>query len=279
MNDLQIFKNEEFGAVRALTVDDEPYFMGKDVADILGYSNTRKAIGDHVDGEDKIDGVTIRDSIGREQTPIFINESGLYSLILSSKLPTAKKFKRWVTHEVLPSIRKHGMYAIDEVLDNPDMLISALTSLKEERAKRKALESETAQQKQMLAEYSPKASYYDVVLQTTNALSVSQIAKDYGKSAKWLNKYLHSKGIQYKQGDIWLLYQKYAEQGYTKSKTSIYTDSKGTQLSKLHTYWTQKGRLFIYDLLKQDGILPLVERNDNAIREHFGGTPSDEEPV
>lgn len=107
MEGLTIFNNEQFGSVRAVSIDGEPWFVGKDIAEILGYSNPRKAIGDHVDAEDKTDGVTIRDSIGREQTPIVINESGLYSLILGSKLPKAKDFKRWVTTEVLPTIRKY----------------------------------------------------------------------------------------------------------------------------------------------------------------------------
>lgn len=110
MNNLQIFSNEEFGQVRTINVDSDVWFVGKDVAEILGYSNTRKALTDHVDDEDKLDGVTIRDSIGREQSPVFINESGLYSLILSSKMPNARKFKRWVTSEVLPAIRKTGSY-------------------------------------------------------------------------------------------------------------------------------------------------------------------------
>ena len=260
MNDIQIFNNAEFGEVRTLTIDGEPYFVGKDVAEILGYSNSRKALADHVDDEDKNDGVTIRDSIGREQKPILINESGLYSLILSSKLPAAKKFKHWVTSEVLPAIRRHGMYAVDELLENPDIAIQAFTALKEERAKNKALQTENAMQKQIIAEYSPKASYYDVVLQTADALSVTQIAKDYGKSAKWLNEKLHEYGVQYKQGEVWLLYQKYAEAGYTRSKTHTYSGNDGKQHSKLHTYWTQKGRLFIYELLKQNDILPLMEQ-------------------
>lgn len=121
------------------------------------------------------------------------------------------------------------------------------------------LETENAQQKQLLAEYSPKASYYDVVLQTPDALSTSQIAKDYGKSAKWLNSLLHELGVQYNQGGVWLLYQKHAEQGYTRSKTHTYCGEDGLQHSKLHTYWTQKGRLFVYNLLKEQGILPLIE--------------------
>lgn len=124
------------------------------------------------------------------------------------------------------------------------------------------LKTENAQQKQLLAEYSPKASYYDVVLQTKDALSASQIAKDYGKSAKWLNAMLHDLGIQYNQGGVWLLYQKYAELGYTRSKTHTYSGNDGEQHSRLHTYWTQKGRLFIYDLLKENGILPLIEMEE-----------------
>lgn len=110
MNQLEIFRNREFGEIRTVTVDGEPWFVGKDVAEVLGYTNSRKALLDHVDDEDKNDGVTIRDSIGREQNPIIINESGLYGLILSSKLPSAKRFKHWVTSEVLPQIRKTGIY-------------------------------------------------------------------------------------------------------------------------------------------------------------------------
>lgn len=119
MNELQIFSNKEFGHLRTINVNGELYFIGRDVAEILGYSNTRKAIADHVDEEDKINGVIIRDSMGREQNPICINESGLYSLILSSKMPNAKKFKRWVTSEVLPALRKTGTYEMEHY--SPEM--------------------------------------------------------------------------------------------------------------------------------------------------------------
>ena len=149
MYELQIFSNAELGSVRTVTVDNEPYFVGKDVAEILGYSNTRDALAKRVDDEDKLDGVAICDSIGREQKSVLINESGLYSLILSSKLSGAKKFKRWVTSEVLPSVSKCGIYAIDEVLNTPDMLIAALADLKTERDKRKSL-SETAYKQETL---------------------------------------------------------------------------------------------------------------------------------
>lgn len=172
-----------------------------------------------------MDGVTIRDSIGRDQTPVFINESGLYSLILSSKLPAAKRFKRWVTSEVLPAIRRHGVYAVDGMLNNLDALIEALQAYKTERMQRMALEAENAVQKQQLIEMQPKASYYDVVLNSPNLVSITEISKDYGWSAQKMNEYLYRQEIQFKQGGrIWILYQKYAEkdeEGHTKDLSTL----------------------------------------------------------
>ena len=264
MSELQIFKDAEFGSVRTLTINDEPYFVGKDVAEILGYTNPSKALADHVDEDDKLNNESLS-SLGQRGGWI-INESGLYSLILSSKMPNAKKFKRWVTSEVLPAIRKHGIYAIDEVLNNPDMLIAALTELKAEREKTKLLTETVAVQKQQISEMKPKASYYDVVLNCKDLVATSVIAKDYGWSANRMNQYLHKKGVQYKQGNkIWLLYQKYAEMGYTHTKTHNYVGSNGTLHIKPHTYWTQAGRLFIYGLLKADGILPTMEREETYV--------------
>ena len=257
MNELEVFQNAEFGSVRTTTIGGQPYFVGKDVADILGYANTRKALIDHIDDEDK--GVTKCDTLGGKQDLIIINESGLYSLILSSKMPNAKKFKRWVTSEVLPAIRKHGLYATDDLIANPDLAIVAFTALKEEREKNKELMAAVAIGQQQIAEMKPKATYYDVVLKCRDAVNISVIAKDYGWSAMRMNEYLHEKGIQFKQGDIWLLYQKYAPNGYTKTNTHIYEDSKGIKHTKVHTKWTQKGRLFIYEQLKADGIYPQIE--------------------
>lgn len=259
--ELQVFSNAEFGSVRSIMVNDEPYFVGKDVAEILGYSRTADAIKVHVDKEDK--GVCEMQTPGGVQNVTIINESGLYSLILSSKMPNAKKFKRWVTSEVLPAIRKHGVFAVDTMLNDPDAMIAALQAYKEERQRRLLLESENAVQKQQLLEMKPKVSYYDVVINSPDLISITEIAKDYGWSAKHMNGYLHSKGIQYKQGDrIWILYQKYAEQGLTSTKTHAYLTGDGSTHTKVHTYWTQKGRLFIYDLLKKDGILPLIEKEN-----------------
>lgn len=272
MNELKIFESSEFGKVRTVLVNDEPFFVGKDVAEVLGYSKPRNAISSHVEKDDALkQGVT--DELGRMQEMTLINESGLYSLILSSKMPRAREFKHWVTSEILPSIRRHGLYAVDEVLANPDMLINALTALKEERANRERLEDANAVleelnavQQQQIAELQPKASYYDVVLNCKDALSMSVIAKDYGWSARRLNQFLHEKGVQYKQGNTWLLYARYAEKGYTSTKTSTHLGHDGDVHTSVHTYWTQKGRLFIYGLLKENGVLPLVEQME-ALKE------------
>lgn len=256
---LQIFEHKELGAIRTAVIDSQPCFVGKDVADILGYSNSRDVLRKHVDEEDK--GVVKLDTLGGPQLFTTINESGLYSLILSSKMPAAKKFKRWVTSEVLPSIRKHGLYATDDLIADPDLAIAAFTALKEEREKTKRLQGEVAVKTQQIAELQPKATYYDLVLNCKDLLAISVIAKDYGKSARWMNKYLHDKGVQYRQGHIWLLYQKHAEKGYTQTKTHSYPGSDGDIRTKVHTQWTQKGRLFIYELLKADDILPLIEQD------------------
>lgn len=262
MSELQVFENAEFGSVRSVMIGSEPYFVAKDVTGILGYANASKAIADHVDEEDKLNNESLS-SLG-QRGGWLINESGLYSLILSSRLPSAKRFKRWVTSEVLPAIRKHGVFALDDIVNNTDALIEALQAFREARLQRQALEEENAVQRQQLTEMKPKASYYDVVLNSPDAVSVTVIAKDYGRSARWLNEYLCSRGVQFKQGGkIWILYQKYAEKGYTCTKTHTYPDSSGEIHTRVHTYWTQKGRLFIYDLLKGSGILPNVEREDS----------------
>lgn len=265
MNELKSWDYDSH-EIRTIEKDGEPWFVAKDVATVLGYKNTKDAVARHVDPEDTVlNGVVIPDPIGRDQVYRIINESGLYSLILSSKLPGAKGFKRWVTSEVLPTIRRHGAYmteqTIEKALFNPDFLIELAQQLKDERAKAKRLETTVAVQEQQIAELQPKASYYDVVLNCKDLLSIGKIAKDYGWSAREMNQVLHSLGVQYKQGRTWLLYQKYASYGYTSTKTHTYHGDDGMEhAAEPHTYWTQKGRLFIYDLLKQKGIVPLIER-------------------
>ena len=213
---------------------------------------------DKIDEDEKLVGTLFRSGQNREAW--FLTENGLYEVLMQSRKPLAKEFKKKVK-EILKSIRKHGLYAIDDLLNNPDMAIAALQKLKEERQLRLKAQEEVAQKNQIIQELQPKASYYDLVLQNKSLVAISVIAKDYGMSAKKLNKILHELKIQFKQGNTWLLYQKYAGKGYTQSKTHTID----ADYSKMHTYWTQKGRLFLYDLLKnKKGILPLIEQKDVA---------------
>lgn len=260
MTKMTNFINDEFGTVRTIAVDGNPMFVGKDVAEILEYRNGSRDINRHVDEEDRLK-MLISDGNQLKET-IVINESGLYSLILSSHMPKAKAFKRWVTAEVLPAIRKTGMYAVNDLLDNPDLAIAAFKALKEERNRNKVLTDTIAIQNQQIIEMTPKVTYYDIILSSQDVISMSVLAKDYGKSAQWMNNKLHELGIQYKQGKTWLLYQKYASLGYTNTKTHSYTKTDGSEGSSVHTYWTQKGRLFIYDLLKVNHILPVMEQEE-----------------
>ena len=250
-NTLQVFENQEFGQIRTVTIKGEPWFVGKDVTDILGYINPSKALIDHVDDEDKLNNKSLL-SLGQRGGWI-INESGLYSLMLQSKLPTAKRFKRWVTSEVLPSIRKHGAYINNEVLrrmqEDSDFNIELLRNLAAEQRRNTDLTSKVA----LLA---PKAYYHDIILHCPNAIPITLIAKDYGLSAMALNKLLHSMRIQHKIGGVWVLYREYQSFGYTVTHT--YTKNGIT--SWMHTCWTQRGRLFLYEQLKARGILPVIEQ-------------------
>ncbi|CAI3331491.1 phage antirepressor KilAC domain-containing protein [Enterococcus cecorum] len=254
MMEIQTF-NFENQQVRTIEIENEPYFVGKDITEILGYSNSRDALYKHVDEEDKLTSQIA--TSGQNRNMVVINESGLYSLILSSKLPNAKKFKRWVTSEVLPAIRKHGGYLteqkLEEALLNPDTLINLATQLKQEREGRLIAE-------QRVNELTPKASYYDKVLSNKALVTITVIAKDYGMSGKAMNALLHELGVQYKQGTTWLLYARYQKNGWTHSETVMITDKDGNEKAVLNTKWTQKGRLGLYELLKRKGYLPVIER-------------------
>lgn len=246
MNTPQIF-NFEKNEVRTFLVNDEPYFVGKDVASVLGYSNTPKAIRDHVDEEDK----TQNESFTVNGTALMlINESGLYSLILKSKLPNARKFKRWVTSEVLPTIRKTGSFT-----NVPQSFAQALRLAADLEEKNQLLE-------QQIAEYEPKISYLDMILSSTDTVATSQIAADYGMSAIALNKLLNELGVQHKVSGQWILYRKHMNQGYTKSHTSEIPKADGGVKVVMNTKWTQKGRVFIYNLLTAEGYYPQMDLLD-----------------
>lgn len=243
MNQPQIF-NFENQEVRTVTVNDEPYFVGKDVSDVLGYTNSRKALKDHVADEDKLTERIVTAGQNREQT--IISESGLYSLIFGSKLPSARRFKRWVTSEVLPQIRKTGSYS-----NVPKNFVEALRLAAD-------LEEEKLMLEQKVAEYEPKANYLDTILSSTDAVTISQIAADYGMSAIKMNELLHELRIQRKVGKQWLLYRRYMNNGYTKSTTTEIPTDSGLKIV-MNTKWTQKGRLFIYELLKDEGYHPQMD--------------------
>lgn len=261
---MNTLKSWDYGSheIRTIEKDGEPWWVLSDVCKVLELSSPHK-IADRLDTDEK--GRNLIPTPGGSQEMTIINESGLYSVILRSDKPQAKPFRKWVTSEVLPTIRRHGAYmteqTIEKALFNPDFLIELAQQLKDERAKSKRLETTVAVQEQQIAELQPKASYYDVVLNCKDLLSIGKIAKDYGWSARKMNDVLHALDVQYKQGRTWLLYQKYASYGYTSTKTHTYHGDDGMEhAADPHTYWTQKGRLFIYDLLKQKGIVPLIER-------------------
>ena len=251
---METFSRQEFGSVRIIEEDGKYLFCGIDVASALGYSKPRNAITAHCR-------YALKRGVPHPQAPdkliemIFIPEGDVYRLIVQSKLPSAERFESWVFDEVIPTIRKHGAYVTDTVLNNPDLLEQALNALKAEREKRAELEAKNAIQLGIIQEMEPKVSYYDIILRTKNAVPITLIAKDYGMSATRLNRILHALDIQYRVGGTWMLYQKYAAEGYTVTHTYIVDQ----HTSRMHTCWTQKGRLFLYDLLCDNGIYPVME--------------------
>lgn len=277
-NEIRIFENEQFGKVRTLLIDGQPWFVGKDVAEALGYTNSRKTLIDHVDEEDK--GVTKRDTLGGNQKLTIINESGLYCLIIKSKLEGARQFKRWVTSEVLPSIRKYGAYLTEEALarvaGDTSEAEKLFTELKKEKLRVKQLQKECDSLEKLMAVtreanellsttnellekrvevLEPKASYYDSVLDSEELIPISLIAEDYGLTAQKLNGLLHGFGIQHPIGKSWAINREYLDMEYTQTKVLKY----GAETITV-TYWTQKGKKFIYEFLKELGIVPLNER-------------------
>lgn len=245
MNTPQIFSFEH-NEVRTFLENDIPYFVANDVAKTLGYKNPSDATNKHCKKAVKTWG---SDSLGRRQSFKVIPESDVYRLIIKSNLPSAEKFESWVMEEVLPQIRKHGMYATDELLNNPDLLIEVATKLKEERTLRLVAE-------QKVAEMQPKVNYHDIILANKSVTPISFIAKNYGMSAIQMNKLLHDFGIQYRQGKAWLLYAKYQNEGYTHIEM---VPVQGTDNLKPIMKWTQKGHLFLYNFLKEHDILPSIE--------------------
>ena len=217
-----------FGQIRTMTNEKgETFFVGKDVAEALGYKNTADALTRHVEDEDK--GVVKHDTLGGAQTMTIINESGLYSLILSSKLEQAKAFKRWVTSEVLPLIRQTGTYTIH----------------------RKQIETLHHQ----IEVLEPKAEYCDEVLDSVSCLTTTQIAKELSMSVFDLTRLLEQRKVMYKQSGQWMLYADYARKGYAKSRTKTYRDIEGDVHTRVYLVWTEEGRRFIHRLCSDEEVM------------------------
>lgn len=242
--------------VRTVNFNGDIFFVGKDVADILGYERPSDAIALHVDEEDKqtltykgFGKSELASLWGRNDfaNKVVISESGMYSLVLRSKMEEARAFKRWVTKDVLPTIRKHGAYLtdskIEEALSDPDMIIKLATQLKEERSRAKELETKNK-------ELNVKASYVDGVLASDTLLSTTEIAKDFGMSATKLNKILGTAGVQFKRGNKWTIKASYQSKGYTKMFTyPVNNENQAHTINK----WTHKGYQFIVELMKDLG--------------------------
>ena len=243
MNELKVFDNPEFGEIRTVDIDNEPWFVGKDVAAALGYSNTKDALIRHVDNEDKREGVAFHDSIGREQFPVLINESGLYALVLSSKLPTAKAFKRWITHDVIPSIRKHGAYMTPEKLQeailNPDMMIQLCQQLKDEQEKNTVLRAKNSAlvvENQIMA---PKADYFDELVDRNLLTNFTEAAKQLNIKRRTFISFLIDKKYLYrdKKGNL-LPYASAKTAGLFEVKESM---NEKTNWTGCQTLLTPKG--------------------------------------
>lgn len=265
MSSLQIFNSPKFGQVRSVIIDGKTYFVAIDIATALGYKNTRDAINRHCKGVVKHDGVTFNGG-----TPSLIPEGDIYRLAAKSELPGADLFERWIFDTVLPQIHHTGGYIPQDNTDtDADILAKALLiAQKTIENKDKLLtqaEFENKQKDQVIGELQPRADYTDNILKNTGLVTISQIAKDYGMSGNKMNEKLHGLGVQFKQSGQWLLYSKYHDKGYTHSETIPITRTDGRKDVKMNTKWTQKGRLFLYNLLKENGILPVIEQINERV--------------
>ena len=249
MNELQVFQNSQFGDLEILTIEGKEWFPAIQVAEILGYTNSYDAITRHTKKRGVVKHEVI-DKLGRKQNKKFIDEGNLYRLITRSKLPQADEFEEWVFEDVLPTIRKHGIYATDNVIEqtlrDPDYIINVLTEYKKEKDNNLIL-------RQQIGELKPKADYVDEILKSPGTMTITQIAADYGLSAQKLNKLLHQARLQRRVGKQWVLYTEHMNKGYTKSHTIEIVRSDGRPDTQPQTRWTQKGRLKIHEIMTDFG--------------------------
>lgn len=270
MNDMQVFSNPEFGSIRTIKVNGEPWFVLKDMCEAFGETNYRRVASRLEDDEKGVSQIT---TPGGKQNMTIVNEAGLYSALFAMQPEKARsvdneyivkrqtqlrQFKRWVTHDVLPSIRKNGGYMIPQ--DYP----SALRALADAEEQKLKLLAENQRQAQAIADFEPIRQYVDEILESQSAMATSQVAADYDLSAKALNKILYEAGIQRNVNGQWILYKRYMGKGHTKSKTIQFIRSDGRYDSTLQTQWTQKGRMLIHEVLTSRGIQAVMDRKPNG---------------
>ncbi len=252
---LEVFNNPEFGSVRVVSRDGEPWFVAKDVCRALEVINPSDALK-RLDEDERA-----RLNLGRQGETNVVNEPGLYSLVIGSRKPEAKAFKRWITHDVIPAIRKTGGYiAGEEHMDDDELMARALLIAN------KKIELRNQEIKKLKSENAvllPKAEYYDRILSSTKAMNVTIIAKEYGMTAPAFNSLLHDLGIQYKSGGTWVLYAKYLAMNYMKLVSGY--NQYGYQYNQ--NFWTQEGRKFLYDFLKNQGIVPDCEKDERKFEQ------------
>lgn len=260
MNQLQVFEQRNVlgQELKIYGTQEEPLFLAKDVAEWIEHANTTLMLKNVDDDEQKLDYAL--DSSGQRRKSAFLTENGMYEVLMQSRKPIAKAFKKKVK-EILKDIRKHGMHAtpltIESMLNDPETMIKTLQALQEEQRKNAIAEMK-------VKELEPKAQYYDLILSNTSLITVRSIAKDYGMSPQAFNKLLKDLGVQYKQSEQWFLYAKYQNKRYTSSEPVTVHHTSGRTSVKMSTKWTQKGRLFLYKLLKEQDILPMIEQEDTA---------------
>ena len=264
----QVFNHPQFGEICTVQQEEgKVLFKANDVARSLGYAEAAKAVRTHCKGVSVLD-TPIENQYGTVvmQPTKFISESDVYRLVMRSKLPEAEKFQDWVCEEVLPAIRKDGAYlsekALQRAVTDPEFFIGLANAIRKEKEQRLEIESCCTEQqllidrqKETIEELGKRSAYAETVLQNKDLVDITQIAQDYGLSGRRLNAILHEKRVQYKSGKQWILYAPYKGNGYVGSETSQLENGK----TVMRTRWTQKGTLFIHDLLKADGILPVHE--------------------
>lgn len=265
MNELQIFKNEEFGEIRTAVEDGKLLFCGKDIAEALGYQRPADAISAHCKGVS----ILPTPSNGGIQQMKFIPEGDVYRLIVHSKLPSAERFEKWVFDEVLPSIRRNGGYLAGQAELSPEELMAKALLMAQktiaEREKRiQSLQAQNELKDQIIADFEPIRTYVDTILESPGTMSTAQIAADYDITPQKLNKILHEERVQRKVNGQWILYKSFMGKGYTKSKTFQFTHSDGRRDSRMQTQWTQKGRLMIHEILKARGIIPAADQRNEV---------------